>query len=121
MSFLLHLLLIPLVFVVGGITENCLTWAARMRLFYGGKILVRKSLFADDVLPEDKRSGFGYWLAKQVPHFLWADVDGHIYQYTVKDDWREKERGLGLFGAWLALWFYDGQVVKGDSVLGDMA
>ena len=106
------------VFIVGGITENCMTWAVRQRMTKGGTLLVRQSHFADELLSEEQKTGFGYWLAKRVPHFLWADKNGDVWQYTVKPAWQERWKGKPLFLAWLALWFYDGQVVQGDAELG---
>ena len=108
-------------FVFGGLTENCLTWAARQCWREGGTMLMRPSSFADDTLPERHRKGIGYWLAKRVPHFLWRTPEGSIMQYTVTPEGRQaEERGSkGLFAAWSRIWFYRGHVVAGDEYTGD--
>jgi hypothetical protein len=116
---LLYLLSAPALFLAGGITENCATWAFRQRIMKGGKVLVRRSHFADRLLPEYHRKGMRYWIAKQVPHFAWADDDGWIWQYTVKPEWEARWKHRSLLLAWAALWFYDGQVVQGDAELGE--
>lgn len=115
---LLAAIVVAVAFLLGGVTENCFTWALRQRLTKGGRLLVRRSHFADGLLSVAQRRGPGYWLARQVPHFLWADERGDIWQYTVKPAWEQRWRGRPLILAWLALWFYDGQVVQGDSELG---
>ena len=116
-EFGLFLIGLKLGFVFGGLTENCLTWAARQYLANGGCLLCRRSTFADDTLPERHRKGFGYWLAKRVPHFLWRTPEGSILQYTVTPEGRqvEQQQGSGLFRSWLRIWFYDGHVVAGDT------
>ena len=103
--------------IVGAISENCLTWAVRQWFLNGGKVLIRRSLFADEL--QRATDPFLYWLANQVPHFLWADRDGKIWQYTIKPEKKEAWRQKSVFGAWLELWFYDGYVVQGDKILGD--
>jgi hypothetical protein len=114
MKDLIYLLLAPALFLAGGVTENCATWAYRQRLMKGGRVLVRRSHFADELLPPEHRRGVRYWLAKQVPHFCWLSPSGEIWQYTVKAEWREKWRQKSLFFAWAALWWYDGEIVQGD-------
>lgn len=114
---MIYLPLLVVMFVAGGVTENCLSWAVRKRILCGGKLATRPSHFADDCLAIDKRKGFAYWLAKKVPHVLWISPEGEIWQYTVTDEWRKVLNGKPLFAAWLALWFYDGHVVHGDDEL----
>ena len=106
----LFLLLIP-VFIAGSVMENCMSWAIRQRLLKGGALIIRSSRFADELLTEDKRDGFLYWLARRIPHFLWKDESGDVWQYTVTEEWRDRWRGKGLLAPWFALWFYDGQVL----------
>jgi hypothetical protein len=115
----LYLISAPVLFLAGGITENCATWAIRQRVLRGGRVLVRRSHFADELLPPAHRRGVRYWLARQVPHYAWADSDGYVWQYTVRDEWRAKWQQKSLLLAWLALWFYDGHVVAGDVEFGD--
>ena len=94
-------------------SENCLSWAVRKGNRHGGRLLMRRSTFADDTLPEKYRKGFVYWLACRVPHFVWETPDGTLLQYTVSKEGRQWEDGMptNVFGVWTRIWHFDGWVV----------
>jgi len=95
--------------------NNCLTYvlgkirAERKAGRRGGYILIRRSYLARDFGITSR-----WHPASWVPHFLHRDQDGVITQYQPSVHYLERERELGLFGAWLHLWHFDGQVVGDD-------
>ena len=119
MTWAMLITLCAVSFVLGSWTENCMTWAVRRWAIDGGTLLIRRSLFADNLLNEAFRTGFGYWLASWVPHFAWADEHGIVHQYTHKPEDKLEWQRKGLFMAWLWLWVYDGIVVLGDVIFGE--
>lgn len=115
----LSALLVVVAFFAGSVLENCMSWAVRQRLLRGGKLLSRRSHFAEQWLAPERRTGPLYWLVRHIPHFAWADPAGVIWQYTVTEEWKDECKQMGIVRAWMDLWIYDGQVVQGDPDLGE--
>lgn len=120
LTFSLYLSLLIIFFLAGSVVENCLTWAIRQKILFGGKILYRKSIFYNDAIEGKDKSLFLYKVLKIIPHFVWVDKENNIWQYSVKESWKKGWFSRSFLGIVIALLYYDGEIKKGDPVFGDV-